>query len=203
MALSITHEQAFTCCASDAFAARLAGAGPFAGWDELLSAACSIWWSVPVTEWLAAFSAHPRIGGSRPSGGAAGNTNSQQERQEAFAAHSSTEQAAASSSMTPSLQAELAHWNQAYQDKFGHVFLICAKGRPATDILASLKSRYTRLPYEELKTAAVEQMKITEQRLANMLGATGALDTQAKAHSRANQVGQLGRCKVHTQTIQP
>eukprot|EP00983_Pelagomonas_calceolata_P124755 1161139-Pelagomonas_calceolata.AAC.4 len=184
--MNITYDQAFTLCASKEFATRLSTAGPFPDLEAALHAARSIWWSVPVTEWLAAFSAHPRIGGQR-----FGNpdSNSHPSSHKAFDAHSSTEQAAASSSMTPSLQEELARWNQQYYDKFGHVFLICAKGRPAQDILASLQARYHRLPYEELQTAAGEQMKITEQRLTGLLeGApTGTLDAQGRAHARANQ----------------
>ncbi|KAF5842048.1 hypothetical protein DUNSADRAFT_9616 [Dunaliella salina] len=183
--MNITYDQAFTLCASKEFANRLSRAGPFPDLEAALHAARSIWWSVPVTEWLAAFSAHPRIGGQR-----FGNPNSNSHpSHKAFDAHSSTEQAAASSSMTPSVQEELARWNQQYFDKFGHVFLICAKGRPAQDILASLQSRYHRLPYEELQAAAGEQMKITEQRLAGLLEgpSSGALDAQGRAHARANQ----------------
>ena len=127
----ISREAAFTCCASAGFASKVADASPYSSWEAAVSAARQAWWGLPMTEWLAAFSAHPRIGGG--TGSKTGTT--------AFAAHSREEQAAASSSLTPDVEAELAHWNEAYFAKFGHVFLICARGKPSPYILDCLKSR--------------------------------------------------------------
>lgn len=192
--LAVTEDGAFTACASRAFAARLAGAGPFPSFADVLAAARSVWWSLPVTEWLAAFAAHPRIGDSV--GPSAATSAS-------FAHHSASEQAAAASTMSEGLQAELAHWNRAYYDKFGHVFLICAKGKPADAILASLKQRYHRLPHEELQAAAAQQMAITEQRLAAQLGVAGGLDAQARGQKRADQVRRAGVCGAAWGTAAP
>jgi len=79
----------------------------------------------------------------------------------------------------------------------------------APDILATLKARYARLPYEELQAAAAEQMRITELRLAGLMGTAEPLDAQARVHRRADQVRVCGRahvgckvcCRRHTPCI--
>ncbi len=63
MSYSVSEDVAFSCCASKAFSARLAAAGPFNEFPDLIAAARRIWWNeVGAPEWLAAFAAHPKIG---------------------------------------------------------------------------------------------------------------------------------------------
>jgi membrane protein YqaA with SNARE-associated domain len=83
---------------------------------------------VSVFAWFEAFAAHPALGSKL--GSQADN----------FMAHSAKEQATAQEADAASL-VELEEWNQKYQHKFKHVFLLCAAGRPASDILATLKQR--------------------------------------------------------------
>ena len=49
--------------------------------------------------------------------------------------------------------------------RFGYVFLICATGRSAVEMLAALRSRLSNDPSAELQIAAGEQAKITALRL--------------------------------------
>ncbi|KAL6754516.1 hypothetical protein V8C86DRAFT_2699960 [Haematococcus lacustris] len=179
MSLSVDIDSALSCCASPAFAERLAASGPHPNFAALVAAARSIWWNeIGIPEWLAAFAAHPKIGDNRAASA----------KPAAFGAWSRTEQAAAASSSTEDVAAELATWNQKYLDKFGFIFIIFAKGRLAPEILAALKARYQRQPYEELRTAAQEQMKITELRLGNLFGKSAEQELLATMQRRAEKI---------------
>jgi len=63
----------------------------------------------------------------------------------------------------------LAELNHEYERKFGHVFLICATGRGADEMLTQLEQRMTNDPATELRVAAAEQAKITRLRLEKLL----------------------------------
>jgi OHCU decarboxylase len=137
------------CCGSQAWALALAAGRPFAGEDDLLAAAERVWWGLAPDDWQEAFAAHPRIG----------------ERAAGWAA---AEQASARDAAAPVL-AELAAANRAYEARFGHIFLICATGKSAEEMLAALRARMGNDPEEELRVAAAEQAKITRLRLERLL----------------------------------
>jgi hypothetical protein len=61
------------------------------------------------------------------------------------------------------------------------------QGKSSPEILAALKERYARLPYEELPAAAREQMAITELRLGGLLGVSADAELQARTQRRADQ----------------
>ena len=69
--------------------------------------------------------------------------------------------------------AALAAANGAYAARFGHTFIACAAGRSADELSADLHARMANPPYAELAAAAAEQMKITERRLAGVVGGGG------------------------------
>ncbi len=113
--ISLSEQAAFSCCASPAWSRHLAGCYP--DFDALLNKARASWWKeVNVLEWLVAFSAHPKIGEIKA-----------EELKPAFATFSRAEQAAATQSATSDVAAELQRWNKSYYDKFGFIFIICAK----------------------------------------------------------------------------
>jgi OHCU decarboxylase len=176
----VTEDVAFSCCASRVFARKLAASGKHDDFADLIAAARHIWWSeTGVPEWLAAFAAHPKIGDAK----------AVESKPGAFAEFSRGEQAAAAQTNTGEVAEELRLWNKRYAEKFGHIFIIFARGRSAPEILAALKERYNRLPHEELQTAAQEQMKITELRLGNVFGKSAEQEMLAKMQRRADQVG--------------
>jgi 5-hydroxyisourate hydrolase/2-oxo-4-hydroxy-4-carboxy-5-ureidoimidazoline decarboxylase len=106
------------------FAAALAAASPFASLADALLAARRIWLNeVDVNGWLEAFAAHPAIG----------TTSSSAPK------WCKEEQSAALATATDSTAQELADWNARYREKFGFVFMICASGRTAPEVLAELK----------------------------------------------------------------
>lgn len=132
MALQPTEASLLACCACRSWAAALAQAGPYTTLKELIEEARRLWWQqTPITGWLEAFAAHPRIGdlqGLREKYGGA------------FGAMSQGEQAGAAGATEEVLQA-LADWNARYEAKFGHVFIICASGRSAEEMLAAVQRR--------------------------------------------------------------
>ncbi|KAH9733661.1 Hydroxyisourate hydrolase [Citrus sinensis] len=94
---------------------------------------------------------------------------------------SKAEQSTALATANESSSQELSDWNNRYRLRFGFIFIICASGRTAAEILAELKKRYTNRPIIEFEIAAQEQMKITELRLAKLFSA------KAKASSATFQ----------------
>lgn len=147
-------EQAFhRCCGSQAFARGLAVYLPFPDEQELLRRADEIWFSLGESDWLEAFSHHPRIGEKQLA-----------EKFKATEDWSKNEQAGTAAA-TPQVIAQLAEGNRAYEEKFGFVFLICATGKSATEMLAAQQSRLGNTRAEEIANAVREQALITRLRL--------------------------------------
>jgi 2-oxo-4-hydroxy-4-carboxy-5-ureidoimidazoline decarboxylase len=140
------------CCGSTRWIASMVARRPFKDAEELHRAADEVWWSLEGGDWLEAFSHHPRIG-ERATGLA---KNEQAGVQNAPASTLST----------------LASRNHDYERRFGHVFLICATGKRADEMLAQLEQRMTNDPVTELRVAATEQAKITRLRLEKLLATT-------------------------------
>jgi len=66
---------------------------------------------------------------------------------------------------------ELEEANQEYMAKFGYIFIVCASGKSAEEMLAILRSRLPNSPKQEIRVAAEEQNKITRLRLEKLLTA--------------------------------
>jgi allantoicase len=148
------------CCGAAAWAAAMEAQRPFENRSALLRIAEREYWKLDVDSWLEAFAAHPRIGA--PSGG----------RGDGAPAWSSEEQRGVIAADSE-LLVELAKANQAYIDRFGFVFLVCATGRSALDLLAELRRRISRPRDEEMRTATEEQLQITRLRLLKLIDDLG------------------------------
>ncbi|MDX6269673.1 MAG: allantoicase [Acidobacteriota bacterium] len=146
------------CCGSTEWARALAARRPFDDATELFAAADEVWWSLSERDWLEAFAAHPRIGGRK----AAREQHAQAE------GWSEQEQAGARDAAQATLD-ELAAANRTYEEKFGHIFIVCATGKTAAEMLALLHARLPNEPGAELRTAAEEQSKIAKLRLEKLL----------------------------------
>jgi 2-oxo-4-hydroxy-4-carboxy-5-ureidoimidazoline decarboxylase len=109
-----------------------------------------VWDALDGADWLEAFSHHPRIG---------------QKTSEAWANEEQSGTRAASSGVL----GELAKGNEEYTNKFGYVFLVCATGKTADEMLALLRARLGNSMDDELKIAAEEQGKITQLRLEKLI----------------------------------
>jgi OHCU decarboxylase len=130
---------------------------PYRDVGALLAASDRVWSRLAPDDWLEAFAKHPRIG-QRAAATATGT-----ERQWSEAEQSRAQGAA------PSVLAQLASVNAEYEDRFGHVFLICATGKSADEILANARSRLQNDPEHELRVAAEEQRRITSLRLRKLV----------------------------------
>lgn len=140
------------CCGSARWAREVASRRPFADRDSLHRVAAEVWSSLAPSDWLEAFSHHPRIG-------------------ERGTGWSNEEQSAARGAGDDTL-ARLARRNHDYEQRFGHVFLIRATGRSAEEMLGNLERRMSNSPDEELRVAAGEQADITRLRLDKLLSTT-------------------------------
>ncbi|KAK9838322.1 hypothetical protein WJX81_004533 [Elliptochloris bilobata] len=182
----LTEQNVLDCCASKVFA-QLVIAGVGATCKHNLKSvfihARELWWNqTPISGWLEAFAAHPRIG----------DMNELRARFGTSAASSREEQAQAAEGASDEVLQELARKNEEYFEKFKFIFIICATGSSAVRMLDELKRRCLNSPVEELMTAAAEQMKITEIRMRRLfiskgwpLDHDGAAAPAASAASRA------------------
>ncbi|CAM6106343.1 unnamed protein product [Calypogeia fissa] len=156
---SLTYETFLECCGSTAFAAHMAQSSPFSSIDHVIDTARRIWWNeVSVLGWLEAFAAHPRIG----------DVQSLEKKFSTGKQLAAGEQSAALNTAANNELQELADWNHKYEERFGHVFLICASGKSCSEVLTALKARFSNRPGDEIRVAAAEQQKITELRLRNL-----------------------------------
>ena len=146
-------------CGCARWAEEMAGARPFADEEAIFGAALEKWRIATRAELLEAFSHHPRIGDP----GSAKTTNDAQGQ-----AWARKEQAGAASA-SDDAKARLTAGNRAYDAKLGHVYLVCATGKSAEEMLAILTERIAHTPDEELAIAAGEQEKITRIRLERWL----------------------------------
>jgi len=156
---AVAEAELLKCCGSTEWARALVARRPFGDARELFEAADAVWWNLCERGWLEAFSAHPRIGGRER---AARAQHAQAER------WSEQEQTGARTAAEATLD-ELAAANRAYEDKFGHIFIVCATGKTAEEMLALLRARLSNPADTELRIAATEQSKITRLRLEKLL----------------------------------
>lgn len=80
----------------------------------------------------------------------------------------SGEQSGVNAAKSETIQA-LAEGNHLYEEKFGYIFIVCATGKSAAEMLAILQTRLNNEPADEIKIAAAEQNKITKLRLQKLL----------------------------------
>jgi 2-oxo-4-hydroxy-4-carboxy-5-ureidoimidazoline decarboxylase len=146
-----------TCCGSSAWVERMLRRRPFGGADTLLTAARAAWLDLTHTDWLEAFSHHPKIG----------DRASLVRRFPATAHLSSHEQSGVGEASAEVLD-DLAAANRTYEEKFGYIFIVCATGKTAPEMLAMLRARLSHDAPTEIRVAAEEQAKITELRLRGL-----------------------------------
>lgn len=144
-----------SCCGSERWARRMTAARPFAHTGALFNEARRFWWTASEADWQEAFSHHPRIGE---------DPERLRKRFAHTAAQSGREQAGVDGAPEHVLEA-LAEGNRAYEARFGHVFLVCATGKSAAEMLHILRDRSRNTPERELREAASAQAQITDLRL--------------------------------------
>jgi len=152
------EKEILPCCGSTAWARELANRRPLENEDFLFAASDQIWRGLRPSAWLEAFSKHPRIGDRKAAQAASGQS----------AAWSAQEQQTVGTAVE-SIQQALAEANREYERRFGRVFIVCATGRSAPEMLDILGRRLHNDEATELQEAAEEQRKITNLRLKKWL----------------------------------
>jgi 2-oxo-4-hydroxy-4-carboxy-5-ureidoimidazoline decarboxylase len=148
------------CCGSKRWVAEMIEARPFISQGALLDSAGRVWRRLSPADWQEAFSHHPQIGAQT----GAAKSDSKLARTSDWA---SEEQKGTANASAQTLK-KLADGNIAYQARFGYIFLVCATGKSAEEMLGLLEARMSNSPETELKIAAAEQEKITQIRLEKL-----------------------------------
>lgn len=131
---------------------------PFHHLQELLAKADAEWWALDAEDWLEAFSRHPKIG-----------ENKSERAQAAGAQKWSEQEQAGTRSADEETKQQLAAANREYESKFGYIYIVCATGKTADEMLSICRERLSNDPNEELRAAAEEQRRITHLRLRKLL----------------------------------
>jgi OHCU decarboxylase len=141
-------EMLLPCCGSRVWARQVAKGRPYKDLADLRERSDEIWRRLGREDWREAFAAHPRIG-EKATGW------SEKEQVRARGADKQT-------------VAELIEANRDYETRFDHIFIVCATGKSAAEMLALLRARLGNDPETELRIAAEEQRKITNLRLEKL-----------------------------------
>ena len=149
------------CCGSAAWVGNMVAQFPIANAAVLMEQAQTQWNSLREADWREAFAHHPKIGGDV-------------EALRAKFASTSTwaegEQASVKQASQATLEV-LATGNEDYECRFGYIFIVCATGKTADEMLALLQARLPNPPETEILIASGEQDKITRLRLEKLLAA--------------------------------
>lgn len=146
------------CCGSTRWARAMASRRPFGSDEALARAADEEWAKAERDDVLEALSHHPRIGA---------NLDELRKKYASTAGWAASEQAGAAAASEETLLA-LRDGNLRYEAKFGHIFVVCATGKTASEMLALLEARLGNDPATELDVAKGEQAKITRLRLQKL-----------------------------------
>lgn len=146
------------CCGSSAWVEKVMVFFPVEDLVELLDDAEEEWYKCSPEDWKEAFSHHPKIG----------DIDSLKKKFASTANWAMGEQKGTSEASEETIKA-LAKGNKEYEDKFGYIFIVCATGKSAEEMLDILQSRLSNNPKEEIEIAADEQNKITRLRLEKLL----------------------------------
>lgn len=148
-----------SCCGASAWADGMVSKRPFEDETAVLITADQVWRGLKASDCLEAFRSHPKIGESQavqPKGTSSTAWSKQEQKSVAMA--------------SDELKRDLAEGNREYEERFGFIFIVCATGKSALEILAILRRRLQNGKEIELREAAEEQRQITQLRLKKWLG---------------------------------
>jgi OHCU decarboxylase len=151
-------EEILPCCGSKAWARDMAARRPIEEEASLLAASDQVWKSLPESDWSEAFRSHARIGEAHsPASGSAQSASWSGEEQQRVA------------TAGEDIKSALAASNRDYEQRFGRIFIVCAAGKSAPEILDILRRRLRNDETAELHEAAEQQRQIVHLRLKKWL----------------------------------
>lgn len=151
-------EELFKCCGCTTWAQNLSDFRPFKSKEDLLRLSDMNWITCEMEEVMEAFSHHPKIG----------DLKNLEKKFASTKEWASGEQCGVDEASQTTL-IELAEGNALYEKKFGYIFIVCATGKTAVEMLTLLKVRLSNAPEKEFRVAMNEQNKITHIRLNKLL----------------------------------
>jgi 2-oxo-4-hydroxy-4-carboxy-5-ureidoimidazoline decarboxylase len=143
------------CCGATRWTKLLAAERPFLSAEALYRAADAAWRKMDRADILEAFSCHPRIGEKAAAGSESHRQWSEGEQNGARTA-------------TEDVKSRLVRQNRDYFEKFGYIFIVCASGKSAEEMLALLTGRLQNDDATELPVAAEQQRLILRLRLEKL-----------------------------------
>ena len=146
------------CCGARAWVQAMVNERPFPDAAALYAAADRLWAKLSPQDWKEAFLHHPRIGDLASLKAKYANTMQWAEGEQSGATGASEEVLRA-----------LAEGNREYEAKFGYIFIVCATGKTAIEMLELLKERLPHDRDREIGIAAEEQRNITRLRLEKLV----------------------------------
>lgn len=150
-------EAILPCNGSIAWAIGMVDTRPFETPEALFGASDKVWQGLAPSDWQEALDSHPRIGEHNAKAATVQSLKWSVDEQSAAAMDVATEDA-------------LAAANKEYEQKFGRIFIVCAAGKSAAEILGILKARLANDATTELIEAVEQQRQITQLRLHKWLG---------------------------------
>lgn len=151
-------EELFKCCGCTTWAQNLSDFRPFKSKEDLLRLSDMNWITCEMEEVMEAFSHHPKIG----------DLKNLEKKFVSTKEWASGEQGGVDEA-SQTILIELAEGNALYEKKFGYIFIVCATGKTAVEMLTLLKVRLSNAPEKEFRVAMNEQNKITHIRLNKLL----------------------------------
>ncbi len=148
------REEFLKCCGSVQWARTMASRRPFLNTSKLFETSDLEWSRVSQADWKEAFACHPTIG----------DVGSLRKKFSSTSGWAEREQSGVLSADEEVLQ-RLMTGNELYERQFGYIFIVCATGKSAGEMLALLDQRLSNDPKKEILVAADEQRKITRLRL--------------------------------------
>lgn len=146
------------CCHSKNWVQKMNSYHPFSSNEDVHQKAVEAWKQLEKDDILEAFRGHPMIGA---------NLDELRKKFQTTSSWSEGEQSGMEQASEKTIL-ELQRANQDYLHKFGYIFIVCATGKTAEEMLGLIKERLHNPPEEELKIAAGEQEKITAIRLEKL-----------------------------------
>lgn len=145
-------------CGSHKWVNEMTAKRPFKTYENVFKAADAVADEMEPKDWLEAFAHHPRIGEKAASA-----------HEKGVAAEWAAKEQSGFDVAPVDMRAALMNANQEYEGRFGYIYIVCATGKSAEEMLEILRDRLGNDPDRELKVAAAEQRKINRLRLEKLL----------------------------------
>ena len=151
------HDFFMNCCTAEKWVELMVSSRPYSNFEQLNTVSDQHFSKLDEFDWLQAFDGHPKIG----------DVNSLKEKYKSTKKLASGEQSGMSEADEKVIE-EMMSFNQRYLEQNGFIFIVCASGKSASEMLEIIQSRIDNSRETELKIASEEQIKITKIRLEKL-----------------------------------